>query len=183
MDGGDSPWHHGPRRRREDGPHCNRLHPQWLACSFLRVPSPVTLLVGLPLRLVHRQAPYALACGVLLRLTSCALTSTCPPRSAGTACEVSSRGPARHGRRSGAAGKHPTPAASAWPPLGLWLVLQVRAQELVMQQQGLGGRAAGPNGLPWRPDIPSRSACEEGDSSTLLAVGPGRRSRCCRRRE
>ena len=26
----------------------------------------------------------------LLRITSCALTSTCPPRSAGTACEVSS---------------------------------------------------------------------------------------------
>ena len=92
----------------------------------------------------------------LLRITSCAWASTCPPRSAGTACEVSSRGPARHGRRSGAAGKHPTPAASACPPLGLWLVLQVRAQELVMQQQGLGGRAAGPNGPPWRPDIPSR---------------------------
>lgn len=114
----------------------------------------------------------------LLRITSCALTSTCPPRSTGTACEVSSRGPARHGRRSGAAGKYPTPAASACPPLGLWVVLQVRAQELVIQQQGLGGRAAGPNGLSWRPDIPSRSACEEGDSSTFFAVGPGRRSRC-----
>ena len=109
----------------------------------------------------------------LLRITSCAWVSTCPPRSTGTACEVSSRGPARHGRRSGAAGKCPTRAASTCPPLGLWLVLQVRAQELVMQQQGLGGRAAGPNSLSWRPDIPSRSACEEGDSSTLLAAGQG----------
>ena len=51
-------------------------------------------------------------------------------------------------------------------------------KKLVMQQHDLGGRAAGPNGLPWRPDIPSRSACEEGDSSTFFAVGPGRRSRC-----
>ena len=50
-----SAWHSSPRRRREDGPHCNRLHPPWIACSFLRVLSPVTLLVGLPLRSVHRQ--------------------------------------------------------------------------------------------------------------------------------
>ena len=104
----------------------------------------------------------------LLGITSCALTSTCPPRSAGTACEVPSRGPARHGRRSGAAGKYPTPAASACPPLGLWLVLQVRAQELVIQQQGLGGRAAGPNGLSWWPDIPSRSACPGGRQQHTL---------------
>ena len=45
-------WHNGPRRRKEEGPHCNRLHPQWIACSFLRVPSlRRSLLVGLPLRL------------------------------------------------------------------------------------------------------------------------------------
>ena len=50
-------WQHGPRRRREDGPHCNCLHPQWLACSFPHVLSlRGSLLVGLPLRLVHRQA-------------------------------------------------------------------------------------------------------------------------------
>ena len=56
-----SAWQHGPRRRREDGPHCNRLHPQWIACSFLRVLSlRGSLLVGLPLRLVHRQAPHTL---------------------------------------------------------------------------------------------------------------------------
>ena len=51
-----SAWHHGPRRRREDGPHCNRLHPQWIAYTFLRVPSPVTLLVDHFFVSVHRQA-------------------------------------------------------------------------------------------------------------------------------
>ena len=120
-----------------------------------------------------RTGPVCPRLRPLLGITSCAWVSTCPHRSAGTACEVSSRGPARHGRRSGAAGKHPTPAASACPPLGLWLVLQTRAQELVIQQQGLGGRAAGPSSLSWRPDIPSRPACEEGDSSTFFAAGQG----------
>ena len=56
-------WRNGPRRRQGKKSHCNCLHPQWLACSFLRVLSPVTLLVGLPLRLVHGQAPHTLACG------------------------------------------------------------------------------------------------------------------------
>ena len=86
------------------------------------------------------------------------------------ACEVSSRGPARHGRRSGAA-RYPTPAASACPPLGLWVVLQVRAQELVIQQQDPGRRVADPSGPPWWPDIPLRGRlAEEGDSGALLAA-------------
>ena len=51
-----SVWHHGPRHRKEEGPHCNRLHPQWIACSFPHVLSPVTLLVDHFFVSVHRQA-------------------------------------------------------------------------------------------------------------------------------
>ena len=87
--------------------------------------------------------------------------------------------------------KYPTPAASACPPLGLWLVLQVRAQELVIQQQGLGGRAAGPSSLSWRPDIPSRRPArretaghslqsDQGGAATASApqVGSGLQRQC-----